>query len=116
MPRHDGVADMAEAMRRERGRPRLPTKSDAAAELSVPEPPPVAWKSRYGRAVWQRDRAALCVAIDHAVQKGPGIAAQSAEFFGGGDFATDAVGRPPALEGCFVTGDVVRIRRDEVHV
>jgi len=115
LPRNDGVADVTQTMRRQRRGSPLPAKADAAAELPVPEPPPIAGKARDGRAVRQRDRADVRFPIHHAFEKGPRIAAQSLELFGCGDLAAHVVRGPSAHQSRLVAFDVVLRRRNEFH-
>jgi hypothetical protein len=97
---------VAEAIGGQGVRAGLPTQADAAAELAVPQPPPIARQARDLGAIGKRDLRAHGFAVHEALQEAVGIRSYQQEFFLRG-FRPQVVGRPSALE----RGDVARQMR-----
>ncbi|MNV73117.1 hypothetical protein D3C71_1662490 [compost metagenome] len=113
-PRHHAVADVAQAVRRQGVGARLPAQLDTAAELAVPQPAPVAWQPRHGATGGQRDGRALGLAVDQAGEKAVGVGADQRQLFAAG-FGPQVVGRPAALQGRDVAGQMFGRRPDELQ-
>jgi len=68
-PRYDGVADVAQAMRRECLSTRLPTKADGTAEFAVADPSRKTRKTWDSRAIRKTDRPTPSLPIDKTCQE-----------------------------------------------
>jgi hypothetical protein len=95
--------------------PALPTKSDAATELAVPQPPPKTWKPWDFRPVRQRNRVASRFSIDETREKRVCVGGDARQFFLSSRRSAYVVGRPASLESCDIAGQVLSSRPDELH-
>jgi len=114
LPRDNRVADVAETIGWERGRPGLPAKADRAAELAVPHPLVKPWKSRDRRTIRQCHGRTVGLEIDLFGDESRGIARDLIELLAS-CVRTKVVGRPTALEGAHIAGEVWRGRPNELH-
>ena len=108
LPRHNGVADVAKTVRRERFGPMLPPQSDRTTKLTVPEPPAIPRQPRNGRAVWKCDGPAYGVLVHEACQEDVRVRGDLLEFLLRHDLPSLVIRRPSSLEGCHVTGQILQ--------
>src|SRR5688500_5570740 len=114
LPGHDGVANVAEAVRRKRLGPGLPAETGASAEFAIPHPHPVSRQTRNAAAIRKDDRFAGSLAIDEAGHKGVRIHRDARQLLLR-RLGTEVVSRPAALEGGHVARQVLTRRPDELH-
>ena len=118
-PRFQGTtrSRYAQAVRRKCLRARLPAKSDAAAELAVPHPPPVAGKPRHTRAVGEDDALTDGFSIDKAGRRNAScVGGDALQFFPCGGLPADVVGRPASFERVGIAGRVLPRGPDQCHL
>src|SRR5665213_2454796 len=93
----------------------LPPKANAAAEITVPHPPPIAWNARNSRSVREYDWAGLCFTVNHALEECRRIGTDLREFFACGQSSSPVVRCPAATKPHHVTRKVLIRRPDQPH-
>src|SRR3954468_1266057 len=96
LPGHDRVAEVTEAVRRQRLRAGLPAETNRAAELAVPDPLPVPGQPLDRRSVGKHDRLSRGLAIDQAGDEGVRIGGDARQLLVGSRLSAHVIGRPAA--------------------
>ena len=106
---------MSQAVRRQRLRPGLPAKPDAATKLAVPQPSQIPWEPRDLRPVQQHDWFAGRLSVDETREKRIRVRGDAREFFLSGDLPTHVLRRPASLESSDVAGQIFERWPDWFH-
>ena len=115
LPWHDAITDVTQAVIRQVGRSRSPTKADASRKFAVPDPPLKPGKSIGERSVGQRDRRPFRVAVVQSRKKGTDIDIDPLEFLGSCVGTPRAIRRPATCKRGGITRNVHCARTNEPH-
>src|SRR5882724_6708649 len=106
---------MSQTVRRQRLRPALPAKSNAATEFAIPKPPPITWEPRDFCPVRQRDWIARGLSVNETRKECICVHSDPRQLFLSGNLSPHVVGRPTSLESCHIAGQILTRWPDQLH-